>query len=368
MVIRATCRRSHGRRAHYNPAFMPPDTADRPDPRLALLEHWLAQDLRLHGSTVEPASADASFRRYFRVRSGNRTLIAMDAPPGREDLGPFVAIARALGALGVTVPEVLEQDRERGFLLMTDLGSTHYLAAFGAGGDVDRLYQDATAALLRVQATGHDAAAALPPYDAASLDREVQLFPEWFLGRHLGAAPGAAERALIDRTSRALAASALEQPQVFVHRDYHSRNLMVLSAGNPGVLDFQDAMRGALSYDLVSLFKDCYVVWPRPRVLGWVRDYRRRALAAGIAVPGDERDFVRWFDLMGLQRHLKVLGIFARLWYRDGKAGYLRDLPTVLDYVLDATGAYGELAEFDRFLRQAVVSAFPAAQARVLGA
>jgi hypothetical protein len=155
---------------------------------------------------------------------------------------------------------------------------------------------------------------------------------------------------------------------VFVHRDYHSRNLMLLEAGNPGILDFQDAMRGALTYDLVSLFKDCYVVWPAPRVRAWVRDYRRRALAAGIAVPGSEADFVRWFDLMGLQRHLKVLGIFARLWYRDDKAGYLRDLPTVLDYVLGATAAYGELAEFDRFLRQVVVPGFAAAQARALGA
>ncbi len=347
---------------------MPPDTAARPDPRLALLEHWLEKDLQLHGSTVEPASADASFRRYFRVRSGRGTLIAMDAPPDREDLGPFIGVARALGALGVTVPEVLEQDRARGFLLMTDLGSTHYLAAFAAGGDVDRLYRDATAALLRIQADGRAAAAALPPYDRAALDREVQLFPQWFLGRHLGAAPGAAEQGLIDRTSAVLAASALEQPQVFVHRDFHSRNLMVLPAGNPGILDFQDAMRGALTYDLVSLFKDCYIVWPRPRVLGWVSDYRRRALAAGIAVPGDEADFVRGFDLMGLQRHLKVLGIFARLWYRDGKAGYLRDLPTVLEYVLEATAAYGELGEFDRFLRDAVVPAFPAAQARALGA
>jgi N-acetylmuramate 1-kinase len=347
---------------------MPPDTAVRPDLRLALLEQWLERDLGLGGSSVTPASADASFRRYFRVRTGERTLIAMDAPPDREHLGPFVGVARALRALGVTVPEVVEEDRARGFLLMTDLGSTHYLAAFSAGGDVDRLYRDATDALLRIQARGLESGAELPPYDAAFLDREVQLFPEWFLGRHLGAAPASAERALIDRTSAQLAATALEQPQVFVHRDYHSRNLMVLPAGNPGILDFQDAMRGALTYDLVSLFKDCYVVWPRPRVLAWVRDYRRRALAAGIVGPGDEAEFVRWFDLMGLQRHLKVLGIFARLWYRDGKPGYLRDLPTVLDYVLEAAAAYRELAEFDRYLRGVVVPQFPAAQARALGA
>jgi N-acetylmuramate 1-kinase len=347
---------------------MPPDTAARPDPRLALLEQWLERDLGLRGSSVAPASADASFRRYFRVRSGARTLIAMDAPPDREDLGPFVGVARALGALGVTVPQVLEQDRARGFLLMTDLGSTHYLAAFASGADVDRLYRDATEALLRIQARGLEAAAALPPYDAAHLDREVQLFAEWFLGRHLGAAPDAAERGLIDRVSARLAASALEQPQLFVHRDYHSRNLMVLPAGNPGILDFQDAMRGALSYDLVSLFKDCYVVWPRSRVLAWVRDYRRRALAAGVGMPGDEAEFIRWFDLMGLQRHLKVLGIFARLWYRDRKPGYLRDLPTVLAYVLETSAAYTELAELDALLRAVVLPRFPAAQAQALGA
>ncbi|HUO96346.1 MAG TPA: phosphotransferase [Steroidobacteraceae bacterium] len=342
------------------------DTA-RPDPRLALLARWLEHDLDLAGVDVAPASADASFRRYFRVRHGARTLIAMDAPPGREDLGPFVAVARALRALGVTVPQILEEDRAQGFLLMTDLGSTHYLAAFAAGADVERLYRDATTALLRIQTHGLAAAATLPAYDAAVLDRELQLFPEWLLGRHLGTPPAAAEQALIGRVSARLAASAREQPQVFVHRDYHSRNLMVLPAGNPGILDFQDALRGALTYDLVSLFKDCYIVWPRPRVLGWVEDFRRRALAEGIAIPGSGADFVRWFDLMGLQRHLKVLGIFARLWYRDGKSAYLRDLPTVLDYVLETTSAYAELAEFDAFLRAAVVPGFAAAQQRALG-
>ncbi|MBS0394129.1 MAG: phosphotransferase [Proteobacteria bacterium] len=344
---------------------MPPDTAPA-DARLSLLTRWLVHDLGLADVAVAPASADASFRRYFRVRSGAQTLIAMDAPPERESLGPFVEVARALATLGVTVPQILEEDRARGLLLMSDLGDTHYLAALKAGADPAPLYRDAAAALLVIQARGLEAAAVRPAYDRAALDREVQLFPEWFLARHLGAAPAPAEQALIDRTSRALAASAHEQPQVFVHRDYHSRNLMVLDAGNPGILDFQDAMRGALTYDLVSLYKDCYIVWPRARVLDWVADYRRRALAAGLAIPGDAADFVRWFDWMGLQRHLKVLGIFARLWYRDGKRGYLHDLPTVLAYVLETTGAYGELAEFDAFLRQAVVPGFAAAQARAL--
>ncbi|MBS0373191.1 MAG: phosphotransferase [Proteobacteria bacterium] len=345
---------------------MPADTA-RPDPRLALLEEWLETELGLGAVRIAPASADASFRRYFRVHGAARTLIAMDAPPEREDLGPFIDVAHDLGELGVTVPQVLEQDRARGFLLLTDLGSTHYLAALKAGADPAALYRDATEALLRIQSRGAAAAARRPPYDAAALDREVQLFPEWFLARHLGVTVGPDIRALVARASALLAASALEQPQVFVHRDYHSRNLMLLEAGNPGIIDFQDAVHGALTYDLVSLFKDCYIVWPRATVLGWLREYRARALAAGLAIRGTEADFVRAFDLMGLQRHLKVLGIFARLWYRDAKSGYLGDLPTVLTYVLEATGDCAELAEVDAFLRAEVVPRFASAQQRALG-
>ncbi len=346
---------------------MPPDTDVAPDARRALLERWLRHDLGLAASDIAPASADASFRRYFRVRDGVQSLIVMDAPPEREDVGAFVRVAAALGALGLTVPAVLAADRERGFLLLTDLGSTHYLAALRNGGDVEQLYREATDALLVIQARGGSAAAALAPYDAAELDREVRLFPDWFLARHLEIVPGSAERDLFARCSARCAAAALEQPQVFVHRDYHSRNLMRLATGSPGILDFQDAVQGALTYDLASLFKDCYIVWPRARVLGWVRDYRRRALAAGIAVAADEADFIRWFDLVGLQRHLKVLGIFARLWYRDGKNGYLRDLPAVLDYVLATAAEYGEFAELGAFLKAAVVPGFAAAQARALG-
>lgn len=335
------------------------------DPRLTRLEHWVRHGLGMADAAVAPASADASFRRYFRVTNAGRTYVAMDAPPDKEDLGPFVAVAQALADVGVNVPRILEADREQGFLLLTDLGSRHYLAELNEGGDPDRLYADAAQALLAIQSRGGAAAGALAPYGVAMLDREVQLFPEWFLGRHLGADVGAAERDLIERVSARLAVAALEQPQVFVHRDYHSRNLMVCAPANPGILDFQDAVRGAITYDLVSLYKDCYIVWPRERVLAWVRDYRRRALDAGLALP-DDAEFVRWFDLMGVQRHLKVLGIFARLWYRDGKSGYLRDLPTVLAYVLDAARGYAELAELRRFMDDVVVPRFDAAQARAL--
>ena len=345
---------------------MPNVTAAAADPRRALLEQWLRDELRFASAALTPASSDASFRRYFRAHDRGRSFIVMDAPPEREDCGPYIAVAAALREIGVNVPEVLQADRARGLLLLSDLGSTPYFAALGAGADAERLYHDATEALLTIQLRGAAAATRLAPYDAAALDREVQLFPDWFLERHLDAAPAAAERALITRASAQLAAAAREQPQVFVHRDYHSRNLMLTPAHNPGILDFQDALCGAVTYDLVSLFKDCYLVWPRARALGWVRDYRRRALAGGLAIPGDESDFVRWFDLMGLQRHLKVLGIFARLWYRDGKPAYLGDLPAVLDYVLATTAAYGEFAELDRFLRAAVAPRFAQAQARAL--
>jgi len=337
-----------------------------PDARRAELEHWLRRDLGLELAGVVPASEDASFRRYFRAQAGGRSYIVMDAPPGREDLAPYLSVAAALGGIGVNVPAVLEADRERGFLLLTDLGTTLYLDSLAVRDEVDALYRDATQTLLVIQSRGLAAAAELAPYDVTLLERELELFPDWFLARHLGAPAAAAERALLKRAAAVLTGAALEQPQVFVHRDYHSRNLMRTAVRNPGVIDFQDAVRGAIAYDLVSLFKDCYIAWPRARVLDWVYDYRRRALAAGLAIPGSAAEFVRWFDLMGVQRHLKVLGIFARLWYRDGKPGYLRDLPRVLDYLLAITPAYAELGELDRFLRAAVVPGFAAAQAQAL--
>lgn len=344
---------------------MPPVTASPTDTRLALLEEWLRRDLSMVPDKLAPASADASFRRYFRVHARGQTFIVMDAPPGREDLGPFISVAKALGAIGVNVPKVLEADRARGFLLLSDLGSTHFLAALSAGADSERLYADAAEALLRIQSRGHEAAAALAPYNRAELDRETHVFPEWFLARHLELPPDEATRALIGSVAVTLADSALEQPQVFVHKDYHSRNLMLTPADNPGVIDFQDAIRGAITYDLVSLFKDCYVVWPRERVLEWVRRYRRRALELGLAAGAHDQELIRWFDLMGVQRHLKVLGVFARLWYRDGKDGYLGDLPTVLKYILDTVGDYPELDELRRYFDEVVVPRFGAAQARV---
>jgi aminoglycoside/choline kinase family phosphotransferase len=287
----------------------------------------------------------------------------MDAPPDREDSAPFVRVARALESVGVPVPAILAMDLDRGFLLLSDLGSTHLLGALRAGAVVDEAYAPAAAALLRMQCAGRVVASELPLYDEALLAREMALFPDWFLQRHLGVSPDAGTNSLLQDVATVLIQSALSQPQVFVHRDYHSRNLMVTQDGGIGVIDFQDAVFGPVTYDLVSLYKDCYIAWPRDDVLRWVEAHRQALCRNGFEV-GDAAQFLRWFDFMGLQRHLKVLGIFARLWYRDGKNGYLADLPLVLRYVLEVTAAYPELTAFDEFLRDEVGPRFNSAQQR----
>ena len=331
---------------------------DNADPRLQSLERWIAG---LPGPPVEriaPASADASFRRYFRIHRAGGTQIAMDAPPERESLDAWLRVARILAATGVHVPPVLAVDAEQGFVLIGDLGRQHYLEALAGGADPEPLYTDAIDALVRMQAGGAASAAELPPYDRELLMRELALFPEWFVMRHLGLAPDAPERRAMAAAFDWLCEQALAQPEVLVHRDYHSRNLLVRPEGNPGIVDFQDAVRGPVSYDLVSLLKDCYIVWPRTRLLAWLDLYRAKAADAGLDVGVDRNEFLQWFDRMGLQRHLKVLGIFARLWHRDGKPGYLGDLPRVLEYTLEASAAEPELAEFDAFLRKRIVPAF----------
>ncbi len=340
------------------------------DARLQLLTRWVKQDLGLAGADIQPASADASFRRYFRVRQAGRTCIVMDAPPDREDVAPFLRVARILGEAGVNAPRVLEQDLQRGFLMLTDLGSEQYLGALEAArscGDSARiraLYDDALACLLCMQRDARTAAAGLAAYDRGMLVREMDLLPEWFLERHLGLAVDAGVRAMLDQTWEVLVASADEQPASFVHRDYHSRNLMVCDPGAPGILDFQDAVCGPVTYDLVSLLKDCYIAWPAPQVRNWVLDFRRRRVEAGMPAGRDEAQFIGWFDLMGLQRHIKVLGIFARLWYRDGKPGYLKDLPLVLHYARETARAWPQVAAFSEFIEREVVPRFAEARAR----
>ncbi len=335
------------------------------DARLALLQGWLARDLGLRPARIEPASSDASFRRYFRVVCGDSTLVAMDAPPETEDVRPYLHVTALLEPLGIHVPHVYEADIARGFVLLEDLGSTHYLARLEAGDDPQRLYGDALQTLAEIQLRGTAAAAALPPYDRAPLARELALMPEWFLERHLALELTAGEREMIAAAFEFLICEALSQPAVLVHRDYHSRNLMVVAKRTPGVLDFQDALRGPIGYDLVSLLKDCYISWPRERVLEWVSGYRSLLQSRGGCVGGGPAQFVRWFDLIGAQRHIKVLGIFARLWYRDGKPGYLRDLPLTLDYVRETCRLYAELAALCEFLERRVAPELPRANERI---
>lgn len=318
---------------------------------------------------IAPASEDASFRRYFRVTFANadRSRIVMDAPPDKEDIGPYIKVAQRLVDAGINAPVVIERNLAEGFLLLSDLGSRTYLMDLSAGRNVDTLYADALAALVRMQ-KGCARVDDLPPYDEALLRREMELFPDWFLGRHLGLTLTSDERRDLDSAFAALIRSALAQPRVFVHRDYHSRNLMITggeSLGpNPGVLDFQDAVHGPIAYDLVSLLRDCYVAWPIERVRAWVGDYRRMAGAAGLNVGESEMQLLRWFDLMGVQRHLKAIGIFARLWHRDGKRGYLNDIPRTLDYIRQVAPHYPELGPLLRLIELKVVPALAAMAGR----
>ena len=318
--------------------------------REQLLQDWLNEVLPARLDRIAPASSDASFRRYFRVWCDGQTHIVMDAPPDKEDCRPFVAIAQALRGLGLNAPEVLAGDLDQGLLLLTDLGSRQYLAELDAR-SVPGLYADALEALARLQVGGDPGSPLLPPYDSALLHREMELFREWFLGKLLGLNLREEEHHALDHAFALLADNALEQPRVWVHRDYHSRNLMVTDPDNPGVLDFQDAVVGAVTYDLVSLLRDCYIAWPREQVEAWALDHRARLRALGMGGLDDADLFLRGFDLMGAQRHLKAIGIFARLNLRDGKPGYLRDIPRTLSYVLDVADRYPELAELRDLLR-----------------
>jgi len=338
------------------------------DLRLEQLEQWLAKLFGTRDFEVTTASADASFRRYFRVARGDHSWIAMDAPPAKEDMEPYIRIAAMLVDVGVNAPRVLHRNQEEGFLLNSDLGSQTYLMELDRQGDADRLYADAIAALVRIQSRGGGHAAQLPPYDDALLRREMGLFPEWFCGRHLGLALAGNDEAALAGVFDTLSAAALQQPRVFVHRDYHSRNLMVGDGArhgeNPGILDFQDAVCGPVTYDLVSLLRDCYVAWPAERVRAWALQFRASAGQAGVEVGASESEFLRWFDLMGVQRHLKAIGIFARLWHRDGKPGYLNDIPRTLNYVRTVSQSYRELQFLQSFIDARVLPALEAMRSR----
>jgi len=332
----------------------------RDDPRLALLRHWLEDGLGWRDTSLAPASADASFRRYFRVTRPQGTCIAMDAPPDKENVEPYLAVAGMLADIGVNAPRVLGRNAGDGFLLLTDLGSVTYLTELADRGRAGALYADAIAALVRIEARGAGHATRLPPYDEKLLRFEMSLFTDWLVGRHLGLVLHQDDTRGLAAAFDLLVANALAQPRVFVHRDYHSRNLMVCAEENPGILDFQDAVHGPLTYDLVSLLRDCYIDWPQERVVEWALEFRRRAAAVGLDVGADERQFLRWFDLMGVQRHLKASGIFARLWHRDGKPGYLAEVPRTLGYVEQACARHADLAALGALVRDRVLPAMQA--------
>jgi N-acetylmuramate 1-kinase len=320
------------------------------DPRLVQLKQWLAtiSSLPTLPDSIRPASSDASFRRYFRVDGmDGATYIVMDAPPPQEDVRPFIHVAGLFGETGVSVPSVLAQDADRGFLLLSDLGSTTYLRQLNHD-TAHKLYLDAIDALVLLQTQSKPEV--LPEYDRALLHRELMLFPDWYINKHLGVTLSDKQTETLNKIFDTLLANNLAQPQVYVHRDYHSRNLMVLEQGNPGILDFQDAVYGPITYDLVSLLRDAYIQWDEEMVLDWVIRYWERAKRAGLPVNPDVDAFYRDFEFMGLQRHLKVLGIFARLYHRDGKDAYLKDLPLVMEYTRKAAGRYNALAPLIRLL------------------
>lgn len=318
------------------------------DVRQQQLGAWLSMIFQHAEFELTTASADASFRRYFRVHlPDGTTRIAMDAPPSHENCEPFVRIAKLFSDAGMHVPDVIAQDLEQGFLLLSDLGDVTYLSQLNQQ-TAPKLYHDANMALIKLQLASK--ADVLPSYDAALLKREMQLFPDWYIAKHLNVTLDEKQQSALQNTFELLNKNILAQGQVYVHRDYHSRNLMVIADNNPGVLDFQDAVYGAITYDLVSLLKDAYVSWEEDQIIDWLVRYWQAARKAGLPIPEDFSEFYRDFEYMGAQRHIKVLGIFARLYHRDGKAGYLKDMPLVMAYLCKVCDRYAELRPMLRLL------------------
>jgi hypothetical protein len=318
------------------------------DRRKQIIHNWIESLYPTEEFRLESASSDASFRRYFRLFINNTSLsdslIVMDAPPENEEITTFCRLGRRFHKLGINVPHILHTDEEQGLVLMTDLGSLHYLDSLNDS-TVERLYGDALGCLVTLQTGTFDDPTFLPPYSAQLLHQEMDLFREWYLVNHLGLEITAEEHKTMDEAWQLLIDSALEQPQLWVHRDFHSRKLMVTDFNNPGVIDFQDAVTGPITYDLVSLLKDCYIEWPKERIEDWVLGYHDLALQTGLLEKENEQQFLRWFHRMGIQRHLKVAGIFARLSHRDGKNQYLNDIPLTLKYLVSALKNDPELSE-----------------------
>ena len=329
--------------------------------RRAALDDWLAAIGPDEATRLEPASDDASFRRYFRWYVGDRSYIVMDAPPPMEGCLPYIRVAGYLEAMQLGAPRVFEADLDQGFLVMSDMGDELYLDVLDADpASADVLYREAIDALLLMQQRGVAYQASLPDYDADLLEYELSLFPEWLCRQYLDIDWSDEDRAAWDELRTLLVRNALHQPQRFVHRDYHSRNLMRLRENNPGILDFQDAVEGPLSYDLVSLLKDCYIRWPRERVDAWI-DYFYAGLDEATRDAVAPAVFRRHFDLMGIQRHLKAAGIFARLKIRDGKDGYIGDIPRTLAYIVELAPDYDELGDLVAMIEGRVMPALEAA-------
>lgn len=331
----------------------------RPDPRRDALLDWLRNDLHLEVESLVTASSDASFRRYFRFELGNESRIAMDAPPPQENILPFLKTAELLRVRGVPTPTIYAANPELGFIVLSDFGRTAYLDILDDT-TVGPLYGSALDSLFRLQTSDHPETNPpdLPIYDEALLRRELNVFREWCIDGYLGLVLSASEEALLSDAFDRLVGSALSQPTVIVHRDYHSRNLMLLPDGTPGVLDFQDAVLGPVTYDLASLLRDCYIAWPLPQLSLWIEQYRQRLAQAGVIEGVNTDQFRRWFDLMGLQRHLKAAGIFCRLKLRDGKPGYIGDIPRTLGYALDVGRDQPDLAAFATFIATRVLPTF----------
>lgn len=314
-----------------------------------LVHDWVSTRFPGQKIAISPASADASFRRYFRLAlPDGSTRILMDAPPDKENCAPFIHVAGLLAEAGLVAPRVLDQDLDQGFLVLTDLGRIGYLDALQAEPDLaDLLMRPLLDILVQWQKASRPGV--LPPYDGALLRRELDLFPEWYLGRHLGQSLNDGDKATLEATFRVLIDAALAQPKVFVHRDFMPRNLMVVESEatlTPGIIDFQDAVYGPIAYDVVSLFRDAFISWEEEQEIDWVVRYWEKARAAGLPVREDFGAFWRDYELMGLQRHLKVLGIFCRLKYRDGKERYVADLPRFLGYARKVAGRYIALKPF----------------------
>ncbi len=316
--------------------------------RLALIEDWLKKIFPEERFVLHPASSDASFRRYYRATFKDSTLIVMDAPPPHEDCRPFVKIAGIFREAGVHLPEIISQDIERGFLLLSDLGNRTYLEALDDG-NADELYREAAESLIRIQLQSRPGV--LPDYSDELLMREMNLFRQWYLEKNLGLELGTEQIAILEKVLARLLENNLSQPRVYVHRDYHSRNLMVTEP-NPGILDFQDAVYGPITYDIVSLFRDAYISWEEERVLDWVIRYWEKARKSGLPVNPDFSEFYRDFEWMGAQRQLKVVGIFSRLHHRDGKSTYLEDIPLVLSYLKKTCARYAELSPLLRLFEK----------------